>query len=645
MSTTLPTPPAAEPSLWRRWLNFWFAPGDPTTLGFIRVVTGLLVLYVHLAYCFDLQGFFGRYGWYSLEAINKERTEFPWMLGGLADYDDATIFRAAHVPDFPHRRAAVMDFIRRLPADRGARAQVLRYLLSLQEMRNNPQIQDGILYLNHIGVAGEYRKARLDALENEALRTPQDNIPDFLKNLPATGANSRHQTRLDIEHVLDALPKDVHQREYVLNHLAEMDWASRQAFLDFLTDLPEDAAERKQRIDYLEQWNNEARKAYRLGHPIFSLWFHVTDPTAMAVAHGVILGIMVLFTVGLFTRVTSVLTWLAAVSYIHRTQHVLFGMDTMMNILLIYLMVGNSGATFSLDRLVARYRATRASLRRTGRVDAATQAFLDRPPPSASAALALRLIQVHFCFIYMASGLSKLKGQTWWSTTAFWDTMVNPEFTLVQYQWYEWLIRQVVSHRFVFAVTAAGGVLFTLFMEISLPFLVWTRLRPYIVIGALLLHFGIAVIMGLILFGLFMMAMLLAYIPGNVIRDQLFGAAAAARGAVALRFDNRSPRQQRAAALAKALDFDNAVEVVDTSGVKGGDTHTPVRVAAAGREWAGRDAAGRVLGAVAFPRLTWVLLRVPGIGGCLVDWFAPANGAATPPAPPAAANRHPVGAK
>ena len=34
----------------QRWTEFWFAPGDPTTLGFIRIVTGLLILYLHLAY-------------------------------------------------------------------------------------------------------------------------------------------------------------------------------------------------------------------------------------------------------------------------------------------------------------------------------------------------------------------------------------------------------------------------------------------------------------------------------------------------------------------------------------------------------------------------------------------------------------------
>ncbi len=116
------------------------------------------------------------------------------------------------------------------------------------------------------------------------------------------------------------------------------------------------------------------------------------------------------FTLGLFTRVTAVLTWLAAVSYIHRTQQVLFGMDTMMNILLLYLMIGNCGAALSIDRLLARRRAARLSLGRTGTIDEATKAYLAAPPKSMAAGFALRLTQVHFCIIYMAAGMSKLKG-------------------------------------------------------------------------------------------------------------------------------------------------------------------------------------------------------------------------------------------
>src|SRR5207253_4561916 len=125
------------------------------------------------------------------------------------------------------------------------------------------------------------------------------------------------------------------------------------------------------------------RLAYRQGMPIFSVWFHMTDPTEMAVMHAPILVVMFLFTIGCFTRVTSLLSWIATLSYIHRSQQVLFGQDAMMNILVIYLMVGHSGAALSVDRLIARYRAVRACLRRSGAIDPATRAFLNVPPPSA----------------------------------------------------------------------------------------------------------------------------------------------------------------------------------------------------------------------------------------------------------------------
>src|SRR3954451_21159562 len=78
MSTT---PPTQNRTFLRRWKDFWFSPGDPTALGFMRVVTGLLVLYTHLTYSLDLQAFFGKFGWYGSGYIERERKEFPWQVG------------------------------------------------------------------------------------------------------------------------------------------------------------------------------------------------------------------------------------------------------------------------------------------------------------------------------------------------------------------------------------------------------------------------------------------------------------------------------------------------------------------------------------------------------------------------------------
>ena len=41
------------------WNKFWYTPQDACMLGFIRVLTGVVLLYVHVAYCFDLERLYG----------------------------------------------------------------------------------------------------------------------------------------------------------------------------------------------------------------------------------------------------------------------------------------------------------------------------------------------------------------------------------------------------------------------------------------------------------------------------------------------------------------------------------------------------------------------------------------------------------
>ena len=77
---------------------------------------------------------------------------------------------------------------------------------------------------------------------------------------------------------------------------------------------------------------------------------------------------MLMFTVGFCTRITSVLSWLGAVSYVHRSGVTVFGGDTMLNILLIYLMIAPAGAALSVDRLLAYWWRIRKGARRVGRL-------------------------------------------------------------------------------------------------------------------------------------------------------------------------------------------------------------------------------------------------------------------------------------
>ena len=208
----------------------------------------------------------------------------------------------------------------------------------------------------------------------------------------------------------------------------------------------------------------------------------------------------------------------------------------------------------------------------------------------------------------------------WWNHNAYWDTLANPEFTMIHYGWYQEMVRMMATSRPVYAAMAAGGVYFTLFTEIALPFLVWTRRRPYILMFGFGLHVGIGVFMGLLVFSLFMMTMLVSFLPGAIIRGQFSSPRPAQR--TVFRFNSRSRPQSRAAAIIAAADLAGAVDCVDVSGTDATAIH-PVKWSVPGRPDATGDvAASAAFGSVGALMPLWPLTFVPGLGGKLKGLIA-----------------------
>jgi hypothetical protein len=265
-------------------------------------------------------------------------------------------------------------------------------------------------------------------------------------------------------------------------------------------------------------WTAE-QEVHSRGQYIWSLYFGVTERRWVYVVHFSLLAAMFLFTIGLWTRVTSALTWIAGMCYLQRAPTTLFGMDTMTNILLFYLMVGPSGAALSMDRWL--------KLRRQGW----TGGEAPPPEPLASATFATRLLQIHFCFVYGASGLSKLLGSTWWNGTALWGTVANYSFAPMNLPWYYDSLVWLSQHRWAWELAMTGGVIFTLFLEISVPYLIWVpRLRWLMIIGAVLLHTGIGLSMGLVTFSLAMITMVFSFVPPEAVHYLLERLGDTARG-------------------------------------------------------------------------------------------------------------------
>ncbi len=263
-------------------------------------------------------------------------------------------------------------------------------------------------------------------------------------------------------------------------------------------------------------WANPVQNPQNLyfqekGSFYWSIFFHVQDPNWAVVIHVAVFGVLLLFTAGLWTRVTSVLAWAASIQYIHRLTFHLFGMDTMLIILVLYLMIGDSGGALSLDRWLERRRA------RARGEDAALK-------PSSTATLAIRLIQIHFCVIYLTSGTSKLLGSSWWNGTALWSCLDNYNFAPMRVGLYRSLLTFLCQHFWLWQIALTGSAVYTLFTEIGFPFLVWyKKLRPFMVACSVFMHLGIGLLMGLVTFSLFMLAMVLAFVPPDQMRCYVDG--------------------------------------------------------------------------------------------------------------------------
>lgn len=210
----------------------------------------------------------------------------------------------------------------------------------------------------------------------------------------------------------------------------------------------------------------------------WSFWWHI-PPGWIWPTHFAAMGVLALFTLGVATRVTSVLSFVVVVSYIYRTPCALFGLDQVNAFLTLYCAIGPSGAALSVDRLLARRR----------------NPSLGAPARSVSANVALRLIQVQMCVIYFFAGITKLQGPAWWTGEAMWLAFANAEYQSLDMTW-------LVNH--LWAIDLMTHL--TIAWEVTFWALVWRPLwKPWMLAMAAALHVGIGACLGMWTFGLIML--------------------------------------------------------------------------------------------------------------------------------------------
>ncbi len=224
----------------------------------------------------------------------------------------------------------------------------------------------------------------------------------------------------------------------------------------------------------------------------YSFWWLVPS-NWMWPAYGVSMLILALFTIGLWTRVTSIMALVVVISFAHRVPEALFGLDQINALLTLYLAIGNSGQALSVDRWMARRRGAAAA----------------QPAPSVSANLAQRLINVHMCVIYFFAGTAKLQGPAWWNGEAMWRAFSNLEYQSTDMTWLAW-------HPWLSNLMTHVSVLW----EISFCVLIWRpRWRPVMLAGAVVMHVGIGACLGMWTFGLIMLVGCASFLPNEAVRQ------------------------------------------------------------------------------------------------------------------------------
>ncbi|CAN98620.1 hypothetical protein sce8450 [Sorangium cellulosum So ce56] len=172
------------------------------------------------------------------------------------------------------------------------------------------------------------------------------------------------------------------------------------------------------------------------------------------------------------TRLSAACAWLVHLTLMMTAERTNYGADQFANIFLFYLIFMPSGAALSLDRV-------------SGRAP---------PEPSATARLALRVVQLHLCLVYLSSGVEKALGAAWWDGDAMWRSLMLPEYRRFDFSW--------LAHHAWIAVAAGWTVLL---VEIGYPFFIWPRRTRRLWVAATVgLHVGIAVFMRLDVFGAIM---------------------------------------------------------------------------------------------------------------------------------------------
>ena len=186
--------------------------------------------------------------------------------------------------------------------------------------------------------------------------------------------------------------------------------------------------------------------------------------------------------IGLFCRPFAIAAWFLYLCSVKGGGLVTYGVDALTTTGLFYLMLSPLPDQLSLD-------------------------YLWRKKLSDSEFLGFwrRVLQLHLCFIYFFSGLTKALGAGWWNGANLWRALIRPPFAIIPAE-------ILVRAKYIFPIVGIAVWI----LEIGYAFFIWHgKTRRAWLLGILAMHTGIGVGMGMYLFASIMILLnLAAFGPG-----------------------------------------------------------------------------------------------------------------------------------
>jgi HTTM domain len=191
---------------------------------------------------------------------------------------------------------------------------------------------------------------------------------------------------------------------------------------------------------------------------------------------------------GLASRFSAILAWFLHLCAAKSGGFVSYGVDNFMTIGLFYLMLSPLPDRYSLDWRLRKSRPRNPQLLGFWR----------------------RMLQLHLCFIYFFSGLTKCLGTGWWDGSSVRRALIRPPFNVIDPE-------ILVGWKYLFPVASICICL----LEIGYPFFIWNpKTRKIWLIGICAMHVGIGLTMGMYLFAFIMIVLnVSAFGPGLIRAD------------------------------------------------------------------------------------------------------------------------------